>query len=39
VIARIVRLMDPPTVPWWRPVAAYVAAVVIVAAPVLLLTF
>jgi Zn-dependent protease with chaperone function len=37
VIARIVRLLDPPAVPWWQPAAAYIAAAVILAAPFLLL--
>ncbi|ADP84851.1 M56 family metallopeptidase [Pseudofrankia inefficax] len=37
VIARIVRLLDPPAVPWWQPAAAYAAAAVILAAPFLLL--
>jgi Zn-dependent protease with chaperone function len=37
VIARIVRLLEPPVVPWWQPAAAYTAALVILAAPVLLL--
>ncbi|MBL7498411.1 M56 family metallopeptidase [Frankia sp. CNm7] len=38
VIARIVRLMEPPTVPWWQPAAAYAAAIAILATPALLLT-
>jgi len=38
VIARIVRLLDPPAVPWWHPVAAYAAAVAILTVPALLLT-
>ncbi|MDT3439723.1 M56 family metallopeptidase [Pseudofrankia sp. BMG5.37] len=38
VIARIVRLLEPPAVPWWQPAAAYAAATAIVATPILLLT-
>ena len=38
VISRIVRLLDPPAVPWWHPVAAYAAAVAILTVPALLLT-
>jgi Zn-dependent protease with chaperone function len=37
VIARIVRLLDPPSVPWWLPPAAYLAAAVVLATPLLLL--
>ncbi|ONH27278.1 M56 family metallopeptidase [Pseudofrankia asymbiotica] len=37
VIARIVRLLEPPAVPWWRPAAAYAAAAAILATPILLL--
>ena len=38
VIARIVRLLEPPAVPWWHPAAAYAAAVAILAAPLLMIT-
>jgi hypothetical protein len=37
VIARIVRLLDPPSAPWWHSVAAYAAALVVVVAPAVLL--
>ncbi|WP_007513143.1 M56 family metallopeptidase [Pseudofrankia saprophytica] len=37
VIARIVRQLEPPAVPWWQPAAAYAAAVTILATPILLL--
>jgi Zn-dependent protease with chaperone function len=37
VVARIIRLLDPPTVPLWLPLAAYLAAAAAQAAPLLIL--
>ncbi|MBX6388074.1 MAG: M56 family metallopeptidase [Frankia sp.] len=37
VIARIVRLLEPPRVPWWLPAAAYTAAAAVLASPAILL--
>ncbi len=36
VVSRIARLLDPPTVPWWQPAGAYLAALVVLAAPPLI---
>ncbi|SNQ48441.1 Peptidase family M48 [Frankia canadensis] len=36
VVSRISRLLDPPVVHWWQPSCAYLAAVVVLAAPPLI---
>lgn len=37
VISRITRLLDPPEVPWWMPPCAYFGAIIVLAAPPLIL--
>ncbi|MCK9894795.1 M56 family metallopeptidase [Frankia sp. AgB32] len=36
VVSRIARLLDPPSVVWWQPAGAYLAALVVLAAPPLI---
>ncbi|MCL9759787.1 M56 family metallopeptidase [Frankia sp. AiPa1] len=36
VVSRIARLLDPPRVRWWQPLAGYLAALVVLATPSLI---